>query len=48
MRAPEVQERLTAAGYEIQIGTPEEFPAYQGAESAKWGEVIRSRNIRAE
>jgi tripartite-type tricarboxylate transporter receptor subunit TctC len=48
MRAPEVQERLTAVGYEIQIGTPEEFPAYQAAESAKWGEVIRSRNIRAE
>jgi hypothetical protein len=26
-------------------GSPEQFPAYYAQESAKWGEIIRSRGI---
>ena len=29
-------------------GTPEAFPAYLTAESAKWGELIRARGITLE
>ena len=29
-------------------GTPEAFPAYLAAESAKWRDVIRARDIRVE
>jgi tripartite-type tricarboxylate transporter receptor subunit TctC len=48
MRNPEVIERLRANAIIPAHGTPEEWPAYLAAESAKWGEVIRSRNIVLE
>ncbi len=45
MKNPEVLERLRQASIFPTFGTPEEFPPYLAAESAKWGEVIRSRGI---
>jgi tripartite-type tricarboxylate transporter receptor subunit TctC len=45
MRNPEVLERLRQGSIFPTFGTPEEFPPYLAAESAKWGEVIRSRGI---
>jgi tripartite-type tricarboxylate transporter receptor subunit TctC len=48
MRNPEVIERLRQNAIVPTPGTPQEFPAYLAAESAKWGEVIRSRNITLE
>ena len=48
MRTPEVIERLRANAIIPVPGTPEEWPAYLAAESGKWGEVIRSRNIVLE
>ena len=45
MKNPEVLERLRQGSIFPTFGTPEEFPAYLAAESAKWGEVIRSRGI---
>jgi tripartite-type tricarboxylate transporter receptor subunit TctC len=48
MRNPEVVERLRQNAIIPTPGTPEEFPAYLTAESAKWGELIKSRGITLE
>jgi tripartite-type tricarboxylate transporter receptor subunit TctC len=48
LRNPEVLERLRQNSIFPTPGTPEEFPAYLAAESAKWGEVIRTRGITLE
>jgi tripartite-type tricarboxylate transporter receptor subunit TctC len=48
MRAPDLRERLQDLSIDPVGGTPEEFPAYLAAESAKWRDVIRARDIRVE
>ena len=48
MQSPEVLGRLRQGSIFPTFGTPEEFPAYLASESAKWGEVIRSRGIILE
>ncbi|MCR0983865.1 Bug family tripartite tricarboxylate transporter substrate binding protein [Roseomonas populi] len=48
LQAPAVRDRLTANGYVLEPGTPEEWPAYLRAEANKWGDVIRSRGITLE
>jgi tripartite-type tricarboxylate transporter receptor subunit TctC len=48
MRNPEVLERLRQNSIFPTPGTPEEWPAYLRAESAKWGELIRARGITLE
>jgi tripartite-type tricarboxylate transporter receptor subunit TctC len=48
MRNPEVLERLRANSIFPTPGTPEQWPAYFRAESAKWGDLIRARGITAE
>jgi len=45
---PDVTARLQAAANVLTPGSPEEFGPYLAAESAKWGEVIRSRGITGE
>lgn len=45
---PEVQERLRQNSIFPTVGTPDEFPAYLAAESAKWGDVIKTRGITLE
>ena len=48
LRAPELRDRLQDMAMEPVAGSPEEFSAYLAAESAKWRDVIRSRDIRVE
>lgn len=48
LRAPELRERLQGLSIDPVGGSPEEFPAYLAAESAKWRDVIRARDIRVE
>jgi tripartite-type tricarboxylate transporter receptor subunit TctC len=48
MRNAEVLDRLRQNSIFPTPGTPEEFPAYLRAESAKWGELIRVRGITLE
>ncbi|MDB5368444.1 MAG: twin-arginine translocation pathway signal protein [Roseomonas sp.] len=43
-----VLQRLRQASNFPTVGSPAEFPAYLAAESAKWGDVIRTRGISAE
>jgi tripartite-type tricarboxylate transporter receptor subunit TctC len=45
---PEVRDRLRQNAIIPVVGTPDAFPAYLAAESAKWEEVIRTRGIRLE
>jgi tripartite-type tricarboxylate transporter receptor subunit TctC len=46
LHAPDMQERLTGLAITPTVRPVEEWPAYLAAESAKWREVIRARNIR--
>ncbi|MBP0447708.1 tripartite tricarboxylate transporter substrate binding protein [Roseomonas sp. SSH11] len=48
LRDQEVLARLQGAANRATPGAPEQFPAYLAAESAKWGEVIRTRGITGE
>jgi tripartite-type tricarboxylate transporter receptor subunit TctC len=45
---PEFQERLASEGAEHEAMTLERFAQFMRAESARWGKVIRDRNIRAQ
>lgn len=48
LRAPEVREKLEAAGYQIIGSAPEEFAAYIKAETSKWGGVVAKAGIKVE
>ena len=48
MHSPEMKERLAGIGTEPVTSTPEEFAAYIQAEIAKWGNVIRKANLKAD
>ena len=48
MAAPEFVKVFQQNGLDIIASSPEEFGAYLKTESAKWGKVIRERNMRAE
>jgi tripartite-type tricarboxylate transporter receptor subunit TctC len=43
---PELKSRLTALGLAPETSTPEAFAAMTRAESAKWGKLIKSLNIK--
>jgi tripartite-type tricarboxylate transporter receptor subunit TctC len=45
LKSPEVRDPLLKQGAIIVGGTPDQFPAYYAKESAKWGEIIRTRGI---
>jgi tripartite-type tricarboxylate transporter receptor subunit TctC len=45
---PDVRDRLTAAGVEIQTTTPAEFARFVQAEVAKWRRVISEAKIKVE
>jgi tripartite-type tricarboxylate transporter receptor subunit TctC len=45
---PEFQQRLSGEGAEHEVMTLERFAQFIRTESARWGKVIRERNIRAE
>ena len=48
MRSDWMRERLAPLSIEPVGGTPAEFPAYFQAETSKWRQVIRERNIRVD
>ena len=45
---PEFQERLASEGAEHEVMTLERFAQFMRAESARWGKIIRERDIRAQ
>jgi tripartite-type tricarboxylate transporter receptor subunit TctC len=48
MHAPDTRERLAAMATDPRTSTPEEFAAYLKQEIAKWGEVVRKANLKAD
>jgi tripartite-type tricarboxylate transporter receptor subunit TctC len=48
MHTPEVKERLATMATDPLTSTPEEFAAYLKREIAKWGEVVRKANLKAD
>ena len=48
LQQPEIVEKLRNGSIFPDVGTPEAWPQQVVAESAKWGEVIRSRGITLE
>ena len=45
---PDVAERAAALGLDLVGSQPDEFAAFQRAEIAKWGEVIRTAKIQVQ
>ena len=45
---PAVRPKLLEVGFEIVANTPEQFTAFQAAESARWKQLIESRKITAD
>jgi tripartite-type tricarboxylate transporter receptor subunit TctC len=48
LRDPDVAGRAVALGLDLIASTPEQFAALQRDEIKKWGEVIRTANIKLE
>jgi tripartite-type tricarboxylate transporter receptor subunit TctC len=48
LAAPDVRERMLAAGVEPLTDTPQEFAAFIRAENRKWARVIKSAKIKVE
>jgi tripartite-type tricarboxylate transporter receptor subunit TctC len=46
--APDVRERFLAQGILLPLGTPEQYGDFIAAEHKRWGEIIRSADIRLE
>jgi tripartite-type tricarboxylate transporter receptor subunit TctC len=45
---PSLKDTIISQGNEVGGGTPQEFGAFIAAESARWGKLIREKNIKAE
>ena len=48
LRTAEIRERLTAQGWTVTGGTPEQFAAHTKAELERWARVVKSANVRIE
>jgi len=48
LKAPDVLERFAAVGAEPVGSTPAEFVERIRSDAAKWGEVIRTANVKAQ
>src|SRR4029077_12508431 len=46
--APESAARLEVAGYEVRASSPDELKNFAAAETAKWGEIIRTLDVHLE
>jgi tripartite-type tricarboxylate transporter receptor subunit TctC len=46
--APDVRERFLQQGILLPLGTPEDYGAFIAAEYKRWGDIIRSVNIRLD
>ena len=48
MHTPDMKERLAGLATDPHTSTPEEFAAYLKQEIAKWGDVVRKANLKAD
>lgn len=45
---PETKQRLAQLGFEVTSGTPEQLAAFEKAERAKWGPLIKAAGLKAD
>ena len=45
---PDMQQRLAAIGVDIIASTPDELAAFQRAELAKWGKIIKDSGAKVD
>lgn len=48
LTGPEFKDRFASLAVTPSVGTPDEWPAYLAAETAKWRELVKARNIRVQ
>ena len=48
LRAPDNREQLTAQGWTVTGGTPEQFAAFTQAELDRWAKVVKAANVRID
>jgi tripartite-type tricarboxylate transporter receptor subunit TctC len=48
LRLPDVRERMTALGAEIVGSSPEQFAAFQKADTAKWAKIVKTSGAKIE
>lgn len=48
LASPSLREKVSAFGYEVAGGTPEQFDAFVRKEAAKWAEVIKRSGVKLE
>ena len=48
VRAPELRDKLTAAGLDVQTGTPAAFGEYLQREVAKWGRLVKATGVSTQ
>jgi len=48
INAKEIKDRLAAQGQTVVTGTPDDYRRLMATESAKWGQMIKSRSIKFE
>lgn len=45
---PDMQQRLAAIGVDVKAGSPDELAAFQRAELAKWGKIIKDSGAKVD
>ena len=48
VRLPDIRERMTSLGADVVGSTPEQFAAFQKADTTKWGRVIKESGAKIE
>ena len=46
--APDVRERFLSQGIVLPLGTPEQYGTFIASEHKRWGDIIRSSNIKID
>jgi tripartite-type tricarboxylate transporter receptor subunit TctC len=48
LRLPDIRERMTALGAEIVGSSPEQFAAFQKADTAKWAKIVKTSGAKID
>ena len=46
--SPQFKDKFETLGYEVRSSSPEELAAFEAAETAHWGEIVRTLNVHLE
>jgi tripartite-type tricarboxylate transporter receptor subunit TctC len=48
LRLPDVRERLSSLGADVVGNTPEQFAAFQKADTAKWAKIVKQSGAKID